>query len=192
MRSLFLVAFLINITIISAFKLQITKNTVLRTVGTELYASPTETEDKLYYETTGEVDDRCGPCPLAVKCKGDKYGTTAAGCDGTGKIQGGIATIPLFGWWPIKVFRPCPSYIAAGYVYKREGQTMDQVLFSEPSTKQKESMDAKRRAQAIASLEEEKQKLVEEGGVIDAKTRAAKKGTDLTEAEKYLEETFGN
>jgi hypothetical protein len=48
---------------------------------------------------------------------------------------------------------------------------MDQVLFSEPSTKQKESMDAKRRAQAIASLEEEKQKLVEDGGVIDAKTR---------------------
>jgi hypothetical protein len=43
------------------------------------------------------------------------------GCDGTGKIQGGIATIPLFGWWPIKVFRPCPAYIAAGYVYKREG-----------------------------------------------------------------------
>ena len=39
--------------------------------------------------------------------------------------------------WPIKVFRPCPSYLQAGYQYKREGQTMDQVLFSEPSTKQK-------------------------------------------------------
>jgi hypothetical protein len=57
------------------------------------------------------------------------------------------------------------------YLYINAGLTMDQVLFSEPSTKQKESMDAKRRAQAIASLEEEKQKLVEDGGVIDAKTR---------------------
>ena len=35
------------------------------------------------------------------------------------------------------MFRPCPSYLQAGYQYKREGQTMDQVLFSEPSTKQK-------------------------------------------------------
>ena len=113
------------------------------------------------------------------------------GCDGTGKIQGGIATVPFLKWWgntptntmnilnllclpyqlsrsilsellirfyfhyivhliwfdlmwyvvmyrwPIKVFRPCPSYLQAGYQYKREGQTMDQVLFSEPSTKQR-------------------------------------------------------
>jgi hypothetical protein len=51
------------------------------------------------------------------------------GCDGNGKIQGGIATIPLFSWWPIKVFRSCPCYMAAGYQYRREGQTMEQGLF---------------------------------------------------------------
>jgi hypothetical protein len=60
MRSLFLVAFLINVIIISAFKLQIKKNILLRIFGTELYAIPNKLEDKLYYETTGEVDDRCG------------------------------------------------------------------------------------------------------------------------------------
>ena len=40
-------------------------------------------------------------CPFSPEC----------GCDGTGKMQGGIATWPLFTWWPIKVFRPCPSYV---------------------------------------------------------------------------------
>ena len=57
---------------------------------------------------------------------------------------GGIATISLFSWWPIKVFRPCPSYLAAGYMYRREGQTMDQVLFSEPSNKMKAKLAAMR------------------------------------------------
>ena len=60
------------------------------------------------------------------------------------RFIGGIATIPLFSWWPIKVFRPCPSYLAAGYVYRREGQTMDQVLFSEPSNKMKAKLAAMR------------------------------------------------
>ena len=83
----------------------------------------------------------CGPCIHAPKCSGEYK---SKGCDGTGKIQGGIATIGIFSWWPIKVFRPCPSYLTAGYAYKREGQTMDQVLFSEPSTKMKEKMEALR------------------------------------------------
>ena len=69
-------------------------------------------------------------CPFHPEC----------GCDGLGKMQGGIATYPFFGWWPIKVYRPCPSYVKAGYIYKREGQTMDQVLFSEPSSKMVEKM----------------------------------------------------
>ena len=51
-------------------------------------------------------------CPFHPSC----------GCDGTGKMQGGIATYPGFGWWPIKVFRPCPEYIRGGYIYKREGK----------------------------------------------------------------------
>jgi len=40
------------------------------------------------------------PCKKYPKCNGAYLGK---GCDGAGKIQGGIATFPLLGWWPIKV-----------------------------------------------------------------------------------------
>jgi hypothetical protein len=49
------------------------------------------------------------------------------GCNGEGRIQGGIATVPGFGWWPIKAYRPCPAFLASGGRYRRQGQTMDEV-----------------------------------------------------------------
>ncbi|KAL5750134.1 hypothetical protein ACOSP7_024737 [Xanthoceras sorbifolium] len=49
------------------------------------------------------------------------------GCDGEGSIQGGIATIPGFGWWPIKAYRPCPGFVASGGRYRRRGQSMDEI-----------------------------------------------------------------
>jgi hypothetical protein len=90
-----------------------------------IVSKPTISITKVFVASTTQED--CAKCPLAIKCSGEYL---SQGCDGTGKIQGGIATISLFSWWPIKVFRPCPAYLAAGYQYKREGQTMDQVLFS--------------------------------------------------------------
>ncbi|KAL9439613.1 hypothetical protein AB3S75_025137 [Citrus x aurantiifolia] len=51
------------------------------------------------------------------------------GCNGEGSIQGGIATVPGFGWWPIKAYRPCPGFLASGGRYRRQGQTMDEVAF---------------------------------------------------------------
>ncbi|XP_068659244.1 uncharacterized protein [Aristolochia californica] len=51
------------------------------------------------------------------------------GCNGEGRIQGGIATVPGFGWWPIKAYRPCPGFVACGGRYKRQGQSMDEVAF---------------------------------------------------------------
>ncbi|KAE9607648.1 hypothetical protein Lal_00026675 [Lupinus albus] len=51
------------------------------------------------------------------------------GCNGEGRIQGGIATVPGFGWWPIKAYRPCPGFVAAGGRYRRQGQSMDEVAF---------------------------------------------------------------
>lgn len=51
------------------------------------------------------------------------------GCNGEGRIQGGIGTIPGFSWWPIKVFRPCPGFIDAGGQYKRRGQSLDEFAF---------------------------------------------------------------
>ncbi|XP_024995172.1 uncharacterized protein LOC112528387 [Cynara cardunculus var. scolymus] len=49
------------------------------------------------------------------------------GCNGEGRIQGGIATVPGFGWWPIKAYRPCPDFVATGGRYRRQGQSMDEV-----------------------------------------------------------------
>lgn len=49
------------------------------------------------------------------------------GCNGEGRIQGGIATVPGFGWWPIKAYRPCPAFLASGGRYRRRGQSMDEV-----------------------------------------------------------------
>ncbi|KAJ8768571.1 hypothetical protein K2173_022683 [Erythroxylum novogranatense] len=58
------------------------------------------------------------------------------GCNGEGRIQGGIATVPGFGWWPIKAYRPCPSFVASGGRYRRQGQSMDEVAFgrAEPTS----------------------------------------------------------
>ncbi|KAI7843300.1 hypothetical protein COHA_003131 [Chlorella ohadii] len=53
----------------------------------------------------------------------------AFGCDGTGRIAGGIGAVPGFGWWPIKAYRPCPKASQAGVQYQRKGQITDEVLF---------------------------------------------------------------
>ena len=50
-------------------------------------------------------------------------------CDGTGRQQGGMGA--LFPWWPIKVYRPCPAWTAAGGTYQRKGQITDEMLFGE-------------------------------------------------------------
>jgi hypothetical protein len=139
---------------------------------------------KLYKSTTDSLEI-CGKCPAAPKCSGEYL---TKGCSGDGKIQGGIATIGIFSWWPIKVYRPCPSYLAAGYVYRREGQTMDQVLFSEPSTKMK-----------IRIEELRKQQLKNDDGdfeseLLNKKSDQSKEVNEgqLDKAEKLLSERFGN
>mmetsp|Transcript_26417 Transcript_26417/g.26667 ORF Transcript_26417/g.26667 Transcript_26417/m.26667 type:complete len:164 (+) Transcript_26417:100-591(+) len=121
------------------------------------------------------------PCPNAAKCSGEYR---SKGCDGTGKIQGGIATIGFMSWWPIKVFRPCPSYLAAGYQYRREGQTMDQVLFSEPSTKMQEKMISIRK-------EEEERKARESSETDIEKSNQEESEAELTPEEKFLQDRFG-
>ena len=49
------------------------------------------------------------------------------GCDGNGRAIGGLGAIPLFEWWPIKAYRPCPKCAEAGRRYSRSGQTLDEV-----------------------------------------------------------------
>ena len=135
---------------------------------------------KLADNNNNNNNDLCGPCPMAPKCNGEYKDK---GCDGTGKIQGGIATIGFMSWWPIKVYRPCPSYLKAGYQYRREGQTMDQVLFSEPSTKQKEKFEALKREEAEKALGATKSSSSEVKEKIEI---------ELTDAEKLLQERFGS
>lgn len=68
-------------------------------------------------------------CCLYRGCKACGREEVERGCNGEGRIQGGIATVPGFGWWPIKAYRPCPGFVASGGRYRRRGQTMDEVAF---------------------------------------------------------------
>ncbi|CAN6483409.1 unnamed protein product [Victoria cruziana] len=74
------------------------------------------------------IDDTVREIPIGG-CKACGRAEIEKGCNGEGRIQGGIATVPGFGWWPIKAFRPCPGFLASGGRYKRQGQSMDEVAF---------------------------------------------------------------
>lgn len=52
-------------------------------------------------------------------------------CKGTGRIAGGLSTLPGFDWWPIKAFRPCPTCEKEGREYQRRGQGLNEVLFGQ-------------------------------------------------------------
>ncbi|XP_020234845.1 uncharacterized protein LOC109814746 [Cajanus cajan] len=70
-----------------------------------------------------------GQSEYASGCKACGREEVEKECNGEGRIQGGIATVPGFGWWPIKAYRPCPAFVASGGRYRRQGQSMDEVAF---------------------------------------------------------------
>ncbi|CAN6839633.1 unnamed protein product [Brassica oleracea] len=84
-------------------------------------------------ETDEDKDGLNFRCLLAsldrLQWKGCGKEVKENGCNGDGRIQGGIATVPGFGWWPIKAYRPCPGFVEAGGRYRRIGQSMDEVAF---------------------------------------------------------------
>ncbi|KAL3645745.1 hypothetical protein CASFOL_010925 [Castilleja foliolosa] len=80
--------------------------------------------------------------PPLTGCKACGREDIERGCNGEGRIQGGIATIPGFGWWPIKAYRPCPAYVASGGRYRRTGQSMDEVVSGEVAKSRQESESA--------------------------------------------------
>ncbi|XAR70160.1 hypothetical protein NMG60_11026930 [Bertholletia excelsa] len=75
---------------------------------------------------TTEDSDLLPPTSGCQACGRDEI---EKGCNGEGRIQGGIATVPGFGWWPIKAYRPCPGFVASGGRYRRQGQSMDEIGF---------------------------------------------------------------
>ena len=88
---------------------------------------------------TDFLSNRC-TCPTSfqedeAKCTGscDSCGLAKEKmqCDGSGRIIGGMGAIPLFKWWPIKAYRPCPGLIESGGVYVRKGQDVDGILWGE-------------------------------------------------------------
>ncbi|CAI9094345.1 OLC1v1030070C2 [Oldenlandia corymbosa var. corymbosa] len=81
-------------------------------------------------ETTDDsIDSSSSTSATFSGCQGCGKEEIERGCNGEGRIQGGIATVPGFGWWPIKAYRPCPSYVATGGRYRRTGQSMDEIGF---------------------------------------------------------------
>ncbi|EOA18411.1 hypothetical protein CARUB_v10006954mg [Capsella rubella] len=89
-------------------------------------------------ETDGENDD--GDLTFSG-CRGCGKEEKESGCNGDGRIQGGIATVPGFGWWPIKAYRPCPAFVESGGRYRRIGQSMDEVAFGRGDSKSSTSID---------------------------------------------------
>jgi len=45
-------------------------------------------------------------------------------CGGSGRLQGGLAAVRGFHWWPIKAYRPCPACEAGRLRYRRRGQSL--------------------------------------------------------------------
>lgn len=64
------------------------------------------------------ADPRCRTCGRA---------TVVRGCDGVGRVTGGLGAVLPF--WPIKAYRPCPDFVAVGGKYTRKGQSLDEIAF---------------------------------------------------------------
>lgn len=75
-------------------------------------------------ETTKDSTDSTPRQDSATTCQScGREGGPVAGCDGTGRIIGGLGRV--INWWPIKAYRPCPDFIRAKGNYKRAGQSLE-------------------------------------------------------------------
>ena len=76
-------------------------------------------------EATVSTAQSLSPTACQACGKAEKVG----GCNGEGRILGGLGAVPGFGWFPIKAYRPCPAFVDAGGRYKRQGQSLEEVAF---------------------------------------------------------------
>lgn len=66
--------------------------------------------------------------PASTACEGcGRAAGIASGCDGNGRIQGGLGVV--LKWWPIKAYRPCPDLVKAKKQYQRAGQSLEEIAF---------------------------------------------------------------
>lgn len=87
-------------------------------------------------------DGKAGTCPGCGREGGPTWG-----CNGQGRVMGGLASIPGFGWWPIKAYRPCTEYVKAGNVYQRQGQSLDEVAFGKKASNDDKSLEERLRGE---------------------------------------------
>lgn len=80
-------------------------------------------------EVSSQSGELHGTASNVCKTCGVELGQAQKGCDGEGRILGGLGAVPGFGWWPIKAYRPCPALSQAGIEYIRKGQTTNETLF---------------------------------------------------------------
>ncbi|XP_024005328.1 uncharacterized protein LOC18029176 [Eutrema salsugineum] len=99
--------------------------------STKHHHRPLSSSPASVVETNGNDEDNFN----LSGCRGCGKEEKESGCNGEGRIQGGIATVPGFGWWPIKAYRPCPAFVEAGGRYRRLGQSMDEVAFGRGDSK---------------------------------------------------------
>ncbi|KAL8515063.1 hypothetical protein ACS0TY_013952 [Phlomoides rotata] len=85
-------------------------------------------EEESRTPTDNEISSKSDSLSSLTGCKACGREDIERGCNGEGRIQGGIATVPSFGWWPIKAYRPCPAFVESGGRYRRTGQSMDEVV----------------------------------------------------------------
>mmetsp|Transcript_10550 Transcript_10550/g.28867 ORF Transcript_10550/g.28867 Transcript_10550/m.28867 type:complete len:151 (+) Transcript_10550:39-491(+) len=82
-----------------------------------------------------QVNEETAPAPAtpqdpnACSMCGAPLNEKQSGCDGEGRVVGGLSVIPGFGWWPIKAYRPCPELDKRGIDYVRKGQALNDVMF---------------------------------------------------------------
>lgn len=96
--------------------------------------NPIDMRNRVIVRSTGEQEGNGGKIETDLRqelCKtcGVPKSEMAFGCDGSGRIMGGIGAVPGFGWWPIKAYRPCGKAADAGVTYQRKGQGVDEVMF---------------------------------------------------------------
>ncbi|GAA0168775.1 hypothetical protein LIER_23415 [Lithospermum erythrorhizon] len=124
--------------------------TVIHIPCSSTSSTPTIEEDKQVVESS-ELDelpldseqDFISSLSSMGGCKACGRAEIERGCNGEGRIQGGIATVPGFGWWPIKAYRPCPGFTASGGRYRRTGQSMDEVVSGRGERQASVETDAK-------------------------------------------------
>ncbi|EEH58015.1 uncharacterized protein MICPUCDRAFT_57160 [Micromonas pusilla CCMP1545] len=107
----------------------------ISTLASTLNATATLKSIRKTHKTRGAVVTRAAGAAEDKACTGscDSCGLAKEKmqCDGSGRIIGGMGAIPIFSWWPIKAYRPCPGLIESGGVYVRKGQDVDGILFGD-------------------------------------------------------------